>query len=172
MIIKTKFKNLVIIQNKKHKDKRGYFQELFTEKQLNKRFIFTVMSYSKKNVLRGLHIQKKKPQGKIITVLKGKVFDVTVDLRKKSKTFGKVYTCILSEKNSKSLYVPPGFAHGFLTLSKENIVIYSNTSLRHKSSETTIKYNDETLKIKWPQKQMVISNKDKIGISYLEYIKK
>ena len=172
MIIKTKFKNLVIIQNKKHKDKRGYFQELFTEKQLNKRFIFTVMSYSKKNVLRGLHIQKKKPQGKIITVLKGKVFDVTVDLRKNSKTFGKVYTCILSEKNSKSLYVPPGFAHGFLTLSKENIVIYSNTNLRHKSSETTIKYNDETLKIKWPQKQMVISNKDKIGISYLEYIKK
>ena len=172
MIIKTKFKDLVIIQNKKHKDKRGYFQELFTEKQLNKRFIFTVMSYSKKNVLRGLHIQKKKPQGKIITVLKGKVFDVTVDLRKNSKTFGKVYTCILSEKNSKSLYVPPGFAHGFLTLSKENIVIYSNTNLRHKSSETTIKYNDETLKIKWPQKQMVISNKDKIGISYLEYIKK
>ncbi len=172
MIIKTKFKNLVIIQNKKHKDKRGYFQELFAEKQLNKRFIFTVMSYSKKNVLRGLHIQKKKPQGKIITVLKGKVFDVTVDLRKKSKTFGKVYTCILSEKNSKSLYVPPGFAHGFLTLSKENIVIYSNTNLRHKSSETTIKYNDETLKIKWPQKKMVISNKDKIGIPYLEYIKK
>ena len=68
--------------------------------------------------------------------------------------------------------MPPGFAHGFLTLSKENIVIYSNTNLRHKSSETTIKYNDETLKIKWPQKQMVISNKDKIGISYLEYIKK
>ena len=94
-----------------------------------------------------------------------------VDLRKKSKTLGKVFSCILSEKNSKSLYVPPGFAHGFLTLSKENFVIYSCTNLRHKSSETTIRYNDETLKIKWPQKKMIISNKDKIGISYLEYIK-
>ena len=171
MIINTDFKDLVIIKKKKFYDNRGYFQEIYAEKKLKKKFVFTVMSYSKKNVLRGLHIQTKKPQGKIITVLKGKIFDVAVDLRKKSKTLGKVFSCILSEKNSKSLYVPPGFAHGFLTLSKENFVIYSCTNLRHKSSETSISYNDETLKIKWPQKKMIISNKDKIGISYLEYIK-
>ena len=127
------------------------------------------MSFSKRNVMRGLHIQTKKPQGKIITVLKGMIFDVVVDLRKNSKTFGKVFSCILSEKNSKSIYVPPGFAHGFLTLSKENFVTYSCTNLRHKFSETTIKYNDKTLKIKWPKKKMIISNKDKKGISFLDY---
>ena len=171
MVIQTKFKDLVIIQNKKHKDKRGYFQEIFSKKQLKKKFIFTVMSFSKKNVMRGLHIQTKKPQGKIITVLKGMIFDVVVDLRKNSKTFGKVFSCILSEKNSKSIYVPPGFAHGFLTLSKENFVTYSCTNLRHKFSETTIKYNDKTLKIKWPKKKMIISNKDKKGISFLDYRK-
>ena len=86
-----------------------------------------------------------------------------------SKTFGKIFSCILSEKNSKSIYVPPGFAHGFLTLSKENFVTYSCTNLRHKFSETTIKYNDKTLKIKWPKKKMIISNKDKKGISFLDY---
>ena len=121
--------------------------------------------------MRGLHIQSKKPQGKIITVLKGMIFDVVVDLRKNSKTFGKVFSCILSEKNSKSIYVPPGFAHGFLTLSKENFVTYSCTNLRHKLSETTIKYDDKNLKIRWPKKKMIISNKDKKGISFLDYKK-
>ena len=172
MIQKTKFKDLFLIKSNIYKDQRGYFKELIKENQLKKKFPFLVMSHSKKNIVRGLHIQTKKPQGKFVTVIKGKIFDVALDLRKKSKTFGKVYSCILSEKNSKSLYVPPGFAHGFLTLSKENIVIYSNTNLRHKSSETTIRYNDETLKIRWPQKKMIISNKDKKGISYLEYIKR
>ena len=171
MVIKTKFKDLVIIQNKKHKDKRGYFQEIFSQKQLKRKFIFTVMSYSKKNVMRGLHIQTKKSQGKIVSVLKGMIFDVAVDLRKNSKTFGKVFSCILSEKNSKSLYIPSGFAHGFLTLSKENFVTYSCTNLRHSISETTIKYDDETLKIKWPKKKMIISNKDRKGISFLDYKK-
>ena len=99
------------------------------------------------------------------------IFNVVVDLRKNSKTFEKVFSCILSEKNSKSLYVPPGFAHGFLTLSKENFVTYSCTNLRHKLSETTIKYDDETLKIKWPKKKMIISNKDRKGISFLNYKK-
>ena len=128
-------------------------------------------AFSKRNVMRGLHIQTKKPQGKIITVLKGMIFDVVVDLRKNSKTFGKVFSCILSEKNSKSIDVPPGFAHGFLTLSKENFVTYSCTNLRHKLSETTLKYDDKTLKIRWPKKKMIISNKDKKGISFLDYKK-
>jgi len=172
MIIKTDFKDLVIIKKKNFFDKRGYFQEIYAEKKLKKKFVFTVMSYSKKNVLRGLHIQTKKPQGKMITVLKGKIFDVALDLRKNSKTFGKVYKCILSDKNSKSIFIPEGFAHGFYTLSKENYVTYSCTNYRNQSSETTIKFDDESLKIKWPFKKMIISKKDKIGISFSDYLKK
>ena len=90
-IIKTKFKDLLIIQNKSFKDKRGYFKELIREEKINKKFPFLVMSFSKKNVIRGLHIQKQKSQGKFVSVIKGKIFDVAVDLRKNSKTFGKVF---------------------------------------------------------------------------------
>ena len=96
MINKTKFKNLLIIKNKYFKDKRGYFKEIIREKNINKKFPFLVMSFSKKNVIRGLHIQTKNPQGKFISVIKGKIFDVAVDLRRNSKTFGKYYSCVLS----------------------------------------------------------------------------
>ena len=92
MIKKTKFKDLIIIENKSFKDNRGYFKELLKENKIKKRFLFTVMSYSKKNVIRGLHLQKKKSQGKFITVLKGKIYDVALDLRKKSKTYGKYFS--------------------------------------------------------------------------------
>ena len=113
MIIKTKFNNLVLLKKHKFLDSRGYFQELVMEKNIKKNFPFHVMSFSKKNIIRGLHIQTKNPQGKFITVIKGKIFDVAVDLRKNSKTYGKYYSKILSEKNSLSIYIPPGFAHGF-----------------------------------------------------------
>ena len=130
------------------------------------------MSFSKKNVIRGIHIQNKNSQGKFISVLKGKIFDVAVDLRKNSKTFGKCYCCILSEKNSKSIYLPRGFGHGFCTLGKENYIIYSCTNYRHKKSEIGIKYNDEELNIKWPTKKAVVSNKDKKNISFVEFTNK
>ena len=171
MIIKTKFKDLIIIKKKKFIDSRGYFQELYDEKIIKKKFIFNVMSYSKKNVLRGLHIQTKRPQGKLVTVIKGKILDIALDLRKKSKTFGKIFNIILSETNSKSVYLPPGFAHGFLALSSENYVCYSCTDRRHENSETTIKFNDENLKIKWPTKKFIMSKKDNEGISLFEYKK-
>lgn len=172
MIKKTKFKNLLLIKNKSYFDKRGYFKELIRENELNVRFPFKVMSYSKKNVIRGLHLQSKNSQGKYVTVIKGKVFDVVVDLRKNSKTYGKSFTSILSEKNSTSIYVPPGFAHGFCGLSKENYVIYSCTKYRNKSSEIGIMYNDIDLKIKWPLKKPIISNKDKNNLSFEEFKKK
>ena len=127
------------------------------------------MSYSKKNVLRGLHIQTNKSQGKYISVLKGKIFDVVVDLRKKSKSFGKCYKNILSEKNSRSLYIPPGFAHGFVGIDNNNYVIYSCTNYRDKNSEVGIIYNDPILKIKWPKREFVISSKDKQNISFKEF---
>ena len=172
MIKKTKFKNLLLIKNKSYFDKRGYFKELIRENELNLRFPFKVMSYSKKNVIRGLHLQSKNSQGKFVTVIKGKVFDVVVDLRKNSKTYGKSFTSILSEKNSTSIYVPPGFAHGFCGLSKENYVIYSCTKYRNRSSEIGIMYNDIDLKIKWPLKKPIISNKDKKNLSFKEFKKK
>jgi|TARA_Y100000389_G_scaffold181213_1_gene196623 dTDP-4-dehydrorhamnose 3,5-epimerase len=165
-------KDLRIIKNYLYKDERGYFKELLKEKDLNKRFPFLVMSYSKKNVIRGLHLQRKKSQGKFVSVLKGKIFDVAVDLRSKSKCYGKYYSIILSEKNSKSIYIPPGFAHGFCALEKENIVVYSCTNYRHKKTEIGILYNDENLKIKWPVKKPIISKKDKINLTFNQFNKK
>ena len=172
MILKTKFKDLLVFKNKSFKDKRGYFKELIKENQIKKKLPFTVMSYSKKNVIRGLHIQTKKSQGKFISILKGKVYDVALDLRKNSKTFGKSFTCILSEKNSKSIYIPPGFAHGFCGLDKENYIIYSCTQYRNAKSEKAIKYNDKKLNIKWPTKKPIVSKKDQNAITFIEFKKK
>ena len=172
MIKKTNFKGLLIIENKAFNDKRGYLKELLKEQKLKKKFPFTVMSFSKKNVIRGLHLQKKNTQGKFISVLKGKIFDVVVDLRRKSKTYKKYFSIILSEKNSKSLYVPEGFAHGFCCLDKENYVIYSCTKYRNKKSEVGLKYNDKDLNINWPIKKPILSKKDKNNFSLEQYLKK
>ena len=168
-IKKTKFKNLVILKGVKHKDNRGYLRELVLEKLIKENFKFQILSVSKKNVLRGLHFQVKKPQGKLISVLKGEIFDVTVDLRKNSKTFGKYFSIRLSEKNCTSIFVPPGFAHGFLTLKKENIICYSCTEYRSAKNERSLKYNDPKLKIKWPIKKPIVSSKD-FNASSFDYL--
>ena len=167
-----KNKELIIVHNQSYKDKRGYFKEILLEKNIKKKFPFLVMSYSKKNVLRGLHLQMKKSQGKYISVLKGKIFDVAVDLRKDSSTYGKVFSIILSEGNSKSLFIPPGFAHGFCSLAKENYVIYSCTNYRDAKSEIAINYKDKDLKIKWPIKKPIVSKKDQHAISIKEFVRK
>ena len=167
-IKKTKFKDLLILENKSFNDKRGFFKELFKEKLIKKKFPFLISSFSKKNVIRGLHIQLKNPQGKLVTVIKGRIFDVVLDLRPNSKKFGEIYKIELSEKNSQSLYIPPGFAHGFCGLDKENYIIYSCTNYRNKQSEMGIMWNDKELKIKWPTKKPIISNKDKENFSFKE----
>tara|TARA_B100001146_G_C15948582_1_gene334539 strand:+ start:86 stop:616 length:531 start_codon:yes stop_codon:yes gene_type:complete len=172
MLVKTSIKDLLIVQNKKFADSRGHFKELIRENEIKKKFPFIVMSYSKKNVVRGLHLQLRKQQGKYLSVIKGKIFDVSIDFRKNSNTFGKIFTTILSEKNSKSIYIPPGFAHGFCGLNKENYVIYSCTNYRDAKSEIGIKYNDKKLNIKWPIKNLIISTKDKKNISFNEFIRK
>ena len=172
MKIKTKLKDVFVIKNKPFKDRRGYFKEILRENKIKKKFPFLVMSYSKKNVIRGLHIQNKKSQGKFVSVIKGKIYDVVLDLRKNSITYGKYFSTILSENNSKSLYVPPGFAHGFCALERENYIIYSCTNYRHKKSEIGIKYNDEELNIKWPTKKAIVSNRDKKNISFVEFTNK
>ena len=165
-IKKTKFKGLLILNGVKHRDKRGYLRELMIEKLINRRFKFQIQSVSKRNVLRGLHFQVRKPQGKLISVLKGEIFDVAVDLRKNSKTYGKYFSTRLSEKNCASVFIPPGFAHGFLTLKKENIICYSCTEYRSAMDERSLKYNDPKIKIKWPVKKVNISIKDKNAKSF------
>ena len=106
----------------------------------------------------------------MISVIKGEIFDVAVDLRKNSKTFGKHFSIKLNEKNCSSVFIPPGFAHGFLTLKKENIVCYSCTEYRSPNNERSIRYNDPKLKIKWPFKKPNISLKDKNANSLNHYI--
>ena len=165
-IKKTKFKGLMILNGIKHQDKRGYLRELVLEKLIKKKFKFQRLSVSKKNVLRGMHFQVRRPQGKLISVLKGEIFDVSVDLRKNSKTYGKYFSVRLSEKNCNSVFVPPGFAHGFLTLKKENIICYSLTDYRSPKDERSLKYNDPKIKIKWPSKKPNISTRDKNAKSF------
>ena len=170
-LIKTKINDLLIIKSKIYEDKRGFVKEVYQDKLLKKNFIFDLMSFSKKNVLRGLHIQTKNPQAKIITVTHGKIFDVAVDLRKNSKTFGKYYSIIITDKSNFSFYIPKGFAHGFLCISKECTINYKCSEYRNEESETTLDWQDKTLGIKWPIKKPMISDKDKIGLS-LKNIKK
>lgn len=170
-IIKTKFKELLIFESKNFIDNRGYFRELTIEKIVKKKLVFTVVSKSKKNVLRGLHMQRNNMQGKYLSVVKGKILDVVVDCRKNSKTFGKNYKIILSQKNSKSIYIPAGFLHGFLGLEDENIVVYGCTKYRDKNSEIGVMWNDPNLDISWPIKKPITSIKDKQNISYKEFLK-
>tara|TARA_B100001063_G_scaffold210286_1_gene207817 strand:- start:1125 stop:1646 length:522 start_codon:yes stop_codon:yes gene_type:complete len=170
-ILKTPIKDLIIIKNKRFDDSRGYFRELLIEKKINKRFCFHVISASKKNVIRGLHFQIQKPQGKFISVLKGKIIDVALDLRKNSKTFGKHFKIILSDKNCTSVYIPEGFAHGFGGLGKENIIAYSCTNYRFKKGERGLLWNDKDLKINWGIKKPILSTKDKVNLTFKEFHK-
>ncbi len=168
-ILKTPIKDLLIIKNKKFDDNRGYFRELLIEKKIKKNFCFNVVSVSKKNVIRGLHFQIRKPQGKFISVIKGKIIDVAVDLRKKSKTFGKHFKIILSDKNCTSIFIPEGFAHGFGGLDNENIIVYSCTNYRYQKGERGLLWNDKDLKINWGIKKPILSTKDKINLTFSEY---
>ena len=172
-IIKTKFDGLKIIQGLRFLDNRGYFREIYKKNIFkNSNMVFWCMSKSKKNVLRGMHLQTKNSQTKFVSVIKGKILDVVVDCRLKSKNFGKHFKTILSEKNCKSLVIPAGFAHGFLTLDKENIIFYGCDNYRSANNEVTINWDDPSVNIKWPSGEKIISNKDKSGISFKEFVKR
>ena len=132
-IVKTRFKDLLLYKKDTYKDNRGYFRELFIEKNFKNKFPFDIMSLSKKNVIRGLHLQMINPQGKLLTVLRGKMLDVAVDCRKKSKTYGKHFSIILSDKDNTSLFVPKGFAHGFCSLEDNTILHYNVLNIKIKN---------------------------------------
>ena len=161
-LLKTKIPGPLIIKSTIFKDRRGYLRETFRNNLFNKlSFPFDVMSFSKKNVLRGLHIQTNKSQAKIITVTYGKIFDVAVDLRKKSKNFGKYIGVIISDKSDFSFYIPAGFAHGFMCLSKNCTVNYKCSNYRDANSEKTLNWDDKKVNIKWPNRKPILSVKDK-----------
>ena len=171
-LINTKIPGPLIIKTKIYNDKRGFLKETFRNNLFkNIKFPFDIMSSSKKKVLRGLHIQTDKSQAKIITVTHGKIFDVAVDLRKNSKTFGKYVSLIISENSDFSFYVPKGFAHGFLCLSKKCTVNYKCSEYRQSKYEKTLSWNDPKINIKWPVLNPILSEKDKEGLN-LHYFKK
>ncbi len=168
-VLKTKFNGLLIVKQKNNFDKRGSLRETFNNKILKKKFIFEYCTTSKKNVLRGFHFQTKFKQAKYVNVVKGKILDVVVDLRKKSKTYGKTFKIILSKKNALGLYIPSGFGHAYYSYEKENIIYYKLDNYYAPKFESGIIYNDKTLKIKWPRKKMLISAKDKKLLSFKEF---
>ena len=161
-LIYPKIKGLKIIKSNVFKDKRGLLRETYQKRIVSKKdFPFDVMSSSKKNVLRGLHFQSKNSQAKIITVTSGKIMDVAVDLRKRSPTFGKYFSIIMSYDSDFSFFIPENFAHGFLCLSKTCTVNYKCSNYRDPKYERTLIWNDPSVKIKWPLKKPILSTKDK-----------
>ena len=156
---------LYIVESSVHPDNRGLFFELYKYNSLAEHgieeFVQDNVSISKKNVIRGLHFQSEPySQGKLVSVLKGSIFDVAVDIRKNSDTFGKYIGVYLDDVNRKRLYVPVGFAHGFCTLSDENIVLYKNTKEYSQSHERGIIWNDSEIGIDWPCESPILSEKD------------
>tara|TARA_B100000927_G_scaffold129467_1_gene104281 strand:+ start:1191 stop:1733 length:543 start_codon:yes stop_codon:yes gene_type:complete len=175
VIEKSSISDLLIIKPRVFYDDRGHFFESFNKNEFKKigikhDFIQDNQSFSKKDVLRGLHFQIPPfEQGKLVRVTKGSVLDVAVDLRKNSKTYGKHEKIILSSKNGIIFWIPPGFAHGFLTLEDDTIFQYKCTNIYNKESERTIKWNDKILNINWNIKYPNISEKDEQGINFDEF---
>ena len=167
--VETPIKGVFIIEPTVYGDNRGYFMETynyneFKEAGLDMIFVQDNQSKSKQGVLRGLHFQKKYPQGKLVRVTKGEVYDVAVDLRQGSETFGNYYGAVLSEENKKQFYVPEGFAHGFLVLSEEAEFVYKCTEFYHPEDEGCIRWNDKGIDIAWPLERIgepLLSDKDK-----------
>ena len=171
-IIYTKFKGLVVIKQKKHVDSRGYLRETFRKNIIkSNELIFDYATTSKKNVLRGFHFQSKFQQAKFVNVLKGKIFDCVIDLRKSSKTFGKSFVIELSDKNCLSLYVPEGFAHAYYTCTDLSIIYYKLSNYYHPEYEDGLIWNDSFLNIKWPIKKPLVSKKDKNLKTFSDFVK-
>lgn len=173
IIEKGPIEGLLVIQPKVFKDSRGYFLETWNERDYNAaglstHFVQDNQSKSKRGVLRGLHFQSRYPQGKLVRVITGEVFDVAVDLREGSSTFGKWYGVILSGEKQNQLYIPPGFAHGFLVLSDEAVFAYRCTEYYHPEDESGIRWDDCKINIEWPDigQKPLLSAKDMLLPSF------
>ena len=175
--ISTEIEGVYIIESKKYGDNRGYFLETyksrdFIEAGLNYTFIQDNQSKSRKGVLRGLHFKKNYPQAKLVSCIEGEVFDVCVDLRKGSATFGKWVGVVLSAEKGNQFMIPRGFAHGFLVLSETATFCYKCDELYHPEDEGGIMWNDPQVGIEWPiDGEVILSEKDKMHPYLEEYIK-
>ncbi len=169
-----RIKGLYVVEPRVFGDERGYFVETYHQEDflaggIKENFVQHNQSMSRKNVLRGLHFQTKHPQGKLVRALKGEIFDVAVDLRGSSPTYGEWYGITLSDENKKMLYVPPGFAHGYLVLSEEAVFSYLCTDFYHPEEEGGLMWNDPSIGVEWPMEkgvQPILSEKDKIYPSF------
>jgi len=171
-VTKTDINGVLIIEPKIFCDDRGLFFESYSKKRyqeygIDSEFTQDNISRSGKDVLRGLHYQTQNTQGKLVYMITGTVFDVIVDIRKNSSTFGQWRGFILDDKTHKQLYIPPGCAHGFCVLSDHVYLVYKCTDYYNPNAEKTIKWNDPTLNINWPVKNPIVSTKDTNGI-YLQ----
>ncbi len=165
-IIPTSLPEVLIIEPDSFEDNRGFFMETYSREKyrangINPVFIQSNLSFSRQNVLRGLHYQIRHPQAKLIQIISGEVFDVAVDIRSGSPTFGKWTGLILSGQNKRQLYVPEGFAHGFCVLSESAYFYYKCSSLYYPNDEGGIIWNDKTIDIKWPLTHPIVSEKDR-----------
>jgi dTDP-4-dehydrorhamnose 3,5-epimerase len=174
-IIKTPIEDLIIIKPNVFEDERGYFFESYNFEHYREIlggavFVQDNESKSQKNVLRGLHFQKPPfTQGKLVRVVKGAVLDVAVDLRKRSSTYGQYYKVELSEENKLMYWVPPGFAHGFVTLRDDTIFTYKCSNIYSKESEGSLLWNDPDINIDWGIEQPILSEKDKISPKFADF---
>lgn len=182
-VTKCDIEGLYVIEPSVFGDERGYFMETYNlndmkEAGLDMVFVQDNQSMSKKGVMRGLHFQKKYPQGKLVRVVRGEVFDVAVDMRKNSNTYGKWFGIILSSDNKKQFYIPEGFAHGFLVLSEEAEFCYKVTDFYHPNDEGGIAWNDPDIGIEWPGligekladgTELILSEKDRKWCRLREY---
>ncbi len=174
-IVETKIPDLYVVKPTVFKDSRGYFfesynKEVFLQKGIDQNFVQDNESKSAKGVLRGLHFQKPPfAQGKLVRVIKGAVRDVAVDLRKSSPTYGKWASIDLTEDNKWMYWVPPGFAHGFVTLENDTVFFYKCTNVYNKSSEGAIRWDDPDLNIDWGIKNPVLSDKDKVAPFFKDF---
>lgn len=177
-VTRCEIEGLCIIEPTVHGDSRGYFMETYNQNDMKENgldmvFVQDNQSMSTKGVLRGLHYQKKYPQGKLVRVIQGSVFDVAVDLRKNSKTFGKWFGIELSAENKKQFYIPEGFAHGFLVLSDEAEFCYKVTDFYHPNDEGGIMWNDPAIGIEWPLDgidEIKLSDKDKVNPAFGDFV--
>ncbi|WP_298219763.1 dTDP-4-dehydrorhamnose 3,5-epimerase [Halothiobacillus sp.] len=170
----TKLNGTLLFQPKVFGDERGFFMETWNAQRyrefgLDQAFVQDNLSRSRRGVLRGLHFQKPDPQGKLVYVLEGEVFDVAVDIRRGSPTFGQWEEHTLSADNKLQFYIPAGFAHGFCVTSETALFAYKCTELYHPASEGCVAWNDPDLNIPWPIEQPELSTKDAKGINLADY---
>lgn len=168
-VIPCEIAGLLIIEPNVFGDARGYFMESWNQKRysevgLNSDFVQDNVSFSRRGILRGLHFQNPEGQGKLLSVLQGEVFDVAVDLRKSSPTFGRWHGLTISAENKRQFFIPPGFAHGFVVTSETALFAYKCTAFYSAQNELTLAWDDPEVGIRWPVKDPQLSEKDACGL--------